>query len=190
VRIHIFSARRLAEDLAAGRVSAQEQALYLALSFCVWNVVFYLYVVPAPVAEGHIFWWLWLMELFFVVLVNITGVLFCLRKCRVEPKKNFLIFFSCLYLPVSVSTFAVIWGAFHIVTTAPWTLVRHEMLPSWFPDFPWLSSLLAYDVLRFFLYVGTIFAIFLRTGEYLERIADLQESANSGVQATPASGRA
>jgi hypothetical protein len=189
VRIHIFSAKKLAEDLAAGRVSAQEQALYLALSFCVWSVVSYLYVVPPPLAEGRIFWWFWLMEFFFVVLFTITGVLFCLRKCRVEPKKNFLIFFSCLYLPVSLSTFAIVWGGFHLVTTVPWTLVGYGMLPAWFADLPWLTSLPTYDVLRFFLYIGTIFAIFLRTGEHIERIADLQESANSGVQATPASGR-
>jgi hypothetical protein len=190
VRIHIFSAKKLAEDLAAGRVSAQEQALYLALSFCVWSVVSYLYVVPPPLAEGRIFWWLWSMEFFFVVLFNITGVLFCLRKCRVEPKKNFLIFFSCLYLPVCVSTFAIAWGAFHLVTTVPWTLARHGMLPGWFPDFPWFSSLPTYDVLRFFLLIGTTFAIFLRTGEYIERVAVLQESANRDVQATPARGRA
>ena len=190
MRIHIFSARRLAEALAAGRVSAHEQALYLALSFCVWSVVFYLYVVPPPLAEGRIFWWLWSMEFFFVILFNITGVLFCLRKCRVEPKKNFLIFFSCLYLPVSLSTFAVVWGAFHLLTTVPWMLARYGMLPGWFPEFAWLSSVPTYDVLRFFLYIGTIFVIFLRTGEHIGRIADLQESANSGVQAPPASGRA
>jgi hypothetical protein len=190
VRIHLFSAGRLGEALAAGRVSAQEQALYLALSFCVWNIVFYLYLVPPPIAEGRLFWWLWAMEFFFVVLFNITGVLFCLRRCRVEPKKNFLVFFSCLYLPISLTTLAVAWGAFHLVTTVPLALARNGNLPIWFPELPWLSSALAYDVLRFFLYVGTIFTIFLRTGEHLERIANLQESAHGGAQATPASGRA
>lgn len=111
----------------------------------------------------------------------------CGQTCS---KMGFSGYWSCLYLPISLTTFVVVWRAFHLLTTVPWRLSRFENLPTWLPDFPWLSSLFAYDVLRFLLYVGTVFTIFLRTGEHLERIADLQESANSGVQATPASGHA
>jgi len=190
MRIHALSANNLTEDLAAGRVTAQEQALYLALSFCLWTIPYYLYLIPPSITEGPFYWGLWGMEFFLVILFNITGVLFCLRKCRIEPGKNFLIFFSCLYLPVSLWTLALVWGSFHLVTTVPHVLLRNGLLPDWFPTFPWLVSPRPFDVLRFFAYIGTIFVIFLRVGEHIERISDLQESANNGVQATPASGRA
>jgi 4-oxalocrotonate tautomerase len=58
---------------------------------------------------------------------------------------------------IHLLTFAVVWGAFHLVTTVPWALARRGNLPMWFPELPWLSSVLTYDVLRLLLYVGTIF---------------------------------
>ena len=182
MRIHILSANRLAEDLAAGRVSAREQAVYIALGFCAWNLVYYLNVVPPRLSEGDFFWWLQMVEGALVILLNLTGVMFCLRKCRNDPRRDFAIFFSCLYLPVSVSTVIVVWGAFHLLTDGLWALSRHGYYPGWLPSYPWLSSLRGFDVLSFLAYVATIFVIFLRIGGSMERISNLQQSANHGLQ--------
>jgi hypothetical protein len=179
VQIRLLSATKVAEDLAAGRVSAYDQALYLALGFCVWNAAYYLFIIPSSVTEGPFYWWTWSIEFFFVILLNLTGVMFCLRKCRTSPKKNFLIFFICLYLPVSLSTLAIIWGAFHLIWTLPFWLLKPPM-PEWILLMPWLGSLHAYDVVRLFGYVGTVFVIYLRIGAHMERLSTMQESASSG----------
>lgn len=172
MRIHPFSAAKLAEDLAADRVSAQDQARYLALSFVAWGVAYYLSIIPTSITQGPFYWWLWGIEFFFVILVNVTGVMFCLRKCRVEPKKNFLVFFSCLFLPTSLSTIVIVWGAFHLLWAVLWAL------PGRFSLFPWLASAEAYDVIRFFAYMATLLVIYVRIGAHMERISDLRQSSN------------
>jgi len=50
-------------------------------------------------------------------------VFYCLARCRVAPKTNFLIDFGCLYAPVSVTTLLIAWGIFHVYASLiPWSL--------------------------------------------------------------------
>jgi hypothetical protein len=175
---HLFSSTRVAKDLAAGSVSPRDQASYLIISFLAWTVPFYLYLIPSPVADDPVFvGWMWLIEFVLVVAIFVAGVNYCLRRCRVDPRANFLVDFSCLYAPVAVTTSIVIWGAFHILTTLPaWIVVRagpgHETLRA----LPWLSSAYAYDVLRLLFYLAAILVIFWRIGEHMERLSGLRQS--------------
>ena len=175
---HLFRTSQVAKDLAADGVSPREQAAYLVVSFLAWTLPFYLYLIPLPVATDPIFLgWMWLIEFFLVVTIFVTGVSYCLRKCRVNARANFLIDFSCLYSPVAVTTSIVIWGAFHLLTTLPaWIVARagsgHEMLRA----LPWLSSAYAYDVLRLLFYLAAILVIFWRVGEHMERLSGLRQS--------------
>src|SRR5215212_12016002 len=102
---HLLRTGRVADDLATGSVSPREQAGYLIISFLAWTVPFYLYLIPAPVADDRTFAaWIWLIEFALVVAIFVTGVNYCLRKCRVDARANFLVDFSCLYAPVALST--------------------------------------------------------------------------------------
>ncbi len=191
--IHILSANGLVQDLAANRVTPQQQAVYLILNFCVWIVPSYLYLFPAPTTTEvqSFFWSAWLIEMFLLVLICITGVNLCLRKCRVDPRKNFLVDFNCLSIPVTITTLIVIWGVFHLFTTLPaWLLVQGTVANDSLWWLPWLQSSRIYDVMRLLASVGVVFIMFLRIGEHMERLSRIRESANLGVQATPASGRA
>ena len=157
--LHFLRTSRVASDLAAGKVSAAEQAGYLIISFLAWTVPFYLYLIPAPRAEDPRFAaWMWLAEFVLVVAIFIGGVHYCLRKCRVEPRANFLVDFSCLYAPVALSTSIVIWIAFHAVA----------ML------LPWFSSAYAYDTLRLVFYLAATVVIFWRVGEHMERLSGMR----------------
>jgi cation transport ATPase len=182
--IRLIDAARLGHDLAAGRVTAREQSLYLVVSFLIWVVPAYLFLFSWPrTNEAQFFWWIWLIELGFIVLFYVTGVSFCLRKCRVDPKKNFLVDFSCLYAPISLTTLIGVWGGFHLLTTGILWLISgmtFEQDPvRWFP---WLGSARVYDVLRMFASVAAVFIVFLRIGEHMSRISTLRESANSRLQ--------
>jgi len=159
---HLLRTSRLADDLAAKSVSPREQAGYLIISFLAWTVPFYLYLIPAPRAEDPRFAaGMWLVEFVLVVAIFIGGVNYCLRKCRVDPRANFLVDFSCLYAPVALSTSIVIWTAFHALAT----LV------------PWFSSAYAYDTLRLLFYLAATLVIFWRVGEHMERLSGMRQSA-------------
>jgi hypothetical protein len=131
--------------------------------------------------------WIWLIEFFFVVLIYVSGIDYCRRKCRVSPRQNFLIDFSCLYAPIALTTLLIVWGGFHLLTTVP--LLVLSRLDTWHDAlwlFPWLYSSNAYDLLRLFAYVGMMFAIFLRIGEWMNYVSGERESANNGLQSDAA----
>ena len=162
---HLFRTSRVANDLAAGSVSPQEQAGYLIVSFLAWTVPFYLYLIPAPRAEDQAFAaWMWLIEFVLVVAIFIGGVNYCLRKCRVDPGANFLVDFSCLYAPVALTTSIVIWTVFHVVAAL----------------LPWFSSAYAYDTLRLLFYLSATMVIFWRVGEHMERLSGLRQARTRG----------
>lgn len=170
---HLFSSRRVAQDLAAGSIPAREQAGYLIISFLAWTLPFYLYLIPAPLAEDPVFLrWMWLIEFSLVVAIFVAGVNYCLRKCRVDTRAHFLVDFSCLYSPVAVTTSIVIWGAFHLLTTLPaWVVAREGHGSETLGALPWLSSAYAYDVVRLLFYLAAIVVIFWRVGEHMERLS-------------------
>jgi hypothetical protein len=159
---HLFRTSRVANDLAKADVSPHQQAGYLIVSFLAWTVPFYLYLIPAPLADDPRFAaGMWLIEFVLVVAIFVAGVNYCLRKCRVDPQANFLVDFSCLYAPVALSTSIVIWGMFHLATT----------LAS-----PWLSSAYVYDILRLVFYLAAILVIFWRVGGHMERLSGLRQA--------------
>jgi hypothetical protein len=163
VAFHLFRTSRVVDDLAARAVAPREQAGYLVISFLAWTVPFYLYLIPSPVADDPMFLgWMWLIEFFLVVAIFVTGVYYCLRKCRVDPRANFLIDFSCLYAPVALTTSILIWIAFHLLVT----------LPAWMGV---LSSAYVYDVLRLLFYLAAILVIFWRVGKHMERLSALRQ---------------
>jgi hypothetical protein len=181
VTVHWLSASNLDAKLAAGRVTAREQALYLIGGF----------IMPSPAAEDpKWFFGMWLYELAMMVLVTVAGVLYCLGKCHVDPKRNFLVDFSCLYLPVSVTTLVVAWGAFHALAAlrGPWLelLLRFSDRPP--QSLSNLASVRFFDLLRFLAIVGSNFAVFYRIGRHMGRIAELRQAdaTSAGPAVAPA----
>ena len=160
--VRLFSAKAAGDDLAAGRIAAGDQSLYLTASFLIWMVPAYLFLFPAPrTIDPEFFWGIWLAELALLVLFCIVGIGYCLRNCRVDPGRNFLVDFSCLNAPISLTTLLVVWGSFHLLT-APW--------------FPWLESPRAYDIVRMLASLAAVFIVFLRIGRQMNRVSLLRNS--------------
>jgi len=181
--VHLISARRLSQELGAGAVTATQQAYYVVASFVLWLALTYLLIVPPPNPR---IWplplGLWFYEGILLVLVYIFGVLYCLGKCRVDPKANFLIDFSCLYTPISLTTLIAVWGLFYIYAFfIPW-LLRDLRTES-----PMIVLQIAYsprffDLLRFLAVVGTAFLVLIRVAHHMERVSRLRLSANPTVE--------
>src|SRR5687768_8125691 len=170
--IRLISAKGVGDDLAAGRITAREQSLYLIASFLIWIIPAYLFLFPTPrtTDDPHFFWFVWLIELAFLVLFCIVGIGFCLRKCRVDPSRHFLVDFSCLNAPISLTTLTIVWGGFYILTEPVFALLSGT--------FPLLTSSRAYDVVRMFASAGAVFIVFLRIGKHMNRVSLLRESAS------------
>jgi hypothetical protein len=181
--IRLINAKGVGDDLAAGRITASEQSLYLIASFLMWIIPAYLFVFPAPQTnDPQFFWGLWLIELAFLILFCAMGIGFCLRKCRVDPKRNFLVDFSCLNAPVSLTTLTIVWGGFYLLTEIVLALpggMTFEREPAWVP---WLTSSRTYDVIRAFASAGAVFIVFLRIGKHMNRVSLIRESANYTVE--------
>jgi hypothetical protein len=170
--MRLIRAKDVGDDLAAGRIPAREQSLYLIASFLIWLVPAYLFLFPAPRTQDdpQFFWLVWLIELAFLILFCVVGIGFCLGRCRVDPTRHFLVDFSCLNAPISLTTLAIVWGAFYLLTEPVFAMLGST--------FPWLTSSRAYDVVRMLASIGAVFIVFLRIGKHMERVSVMRESAD------------
>lgn len=160
-QIRLISAKRVGDDLAAGRIAAVDQSLYLTASFLIWMIPAYLFIFPAPrTNDPGFFWAVWLIELALLVLFCIVGIGYCLRQCRVDPTRHFLVDFSCLNVPVSLTTLAAVWAGFYLLA---------ETLP-------WFASSRAHDLLRLLASAAAVLIVFLRIGKHMNRVASLRQS--------------
>lgn len=186
--LHWLSATNLDAKLAAGRVSAREQASYLAGSFVVWMIPGYLFIIPSLSPDDtKWFFGMWFYEFAMLLLVNVAGTFYCLGKCHVDAKRNFLVDFSCLYLPVSVTTLIVTWAAFHglLALRGPWLLLLERAFdrpPALLGAF---ASVRFFEVLRFLAIVGSGFAVFYRIGRHMARVAAMRRSGAAASQSAP-----
>jgi hypothetical protein len=168
--IKLISAKAVGDDLAAGRITAREQSLYLIASFLIWIVPAYLFLFPSPrTSDPEFFWLVWLIELAFVILFCVAGIGFCLGRCRVEPTRHFLVDFSCLNAPTSLTTLTLVWVGFYILTEPVFALLSGTL--------PWLASSRAYDVVRMVASAGAVVIVFLRIGKHMNRVSLIRESA-------------
>ena len=177
--LHLIRARLLAHRLAAGHVSSREQAVYLSAGFILWLLPGYLFVIPPPnPSVWSVPFGLWFYEALALTIVFILGVFYCLARCRIDANRNFLIDFSCLYVPISLTTLLIVWGIFHIYASLlPWWLqsLRFESQP-YLLEF--MYSARFFDLTRFLANVSVTFIVFIRVGSEMEQVSRLRMSAN------------
>jgi hypothetical protein len=186
IRLHLFNTKAVARQLIAGDLTGKEQASYLAASFVIWLLPYYLCVVPQP-AAGNAAWFytMWDYEFFLMIVINVAGTFYCLHRCSVEPQRNFLIDYSCLSAPVVQVNLIVGWGLYYLVTKGAIVIVSRVSFSS---EPPQLVSLFYswrfFDLLRFFTGIGISAAIFMRVGGLMADISNARSAANSSLQRT------
>jgi hypothetical protein len=186
IRLHLFNTKAVARRLIAGDLTGQEQASYLAASFVIWLLPYYLFVVPQP-AAGNASWFytMWGYELFLMIIINVVGTFYCLHRCSVEPQRNFLIDYSCLSVPVLLVNLIVGWGLYYLVTKGAIAIVSRVSFTS---EPPSLVSLFYswrfFDLLRLLTGIGISAAIFIRVGSLMADISNARRAANSSLQGT------
>ena len=177
--LHLIRSRPLGDELANDAVSARDQANYFAASFVLWLLPGYLLLVPPPnTLAWSIPMGLWFYEGLALISIYYFGVLYCFAKCGVDPKRNFLIDFSCLYTPISVTTLICVWGVFHVYASLiPW-LLTHSSFDSQPSFIEFVYSPRFFDLMRFLGVTGVTFIVLVRIGREMQRVSDLRMSAN------------
>jgi hypothetical protein len=113
--MHLLRARPLIPVLASGALSAEQRAYYLLASFLVFNLAYY----SGFVTSGSAPWTFpYIAEALAVVVINIVGVVAAFDASGGKKNKQFISDFTCLYVPVSVTTLLVFWGAYWIIHMA------------------------------------------------------------------------
>ena len=186
MRLHLFNAKAVARQLVAGELTGLEQARYLAASFVIWLLPYYLFIVPPP-AAGDVSWFytLWGYELFSMIIINVAGTFYCLHRCSVEPQRNFLIDYSCLSTPVILVNLAVGWGLYYLITKGAVAIISRVSFTTEPPQLVALFySWRFFDLLRFLTGIGISAAIFFRVGSLMAEISNARSAANPSLQGT------
>ncbi|KPF41551.1 hypothetical protein IP80_21140 [beta proteobacterium AAP65] len=110
--MHLIRTRPLIQALASGNVSAEKRAQYLLASFVIFNVAYYSGLVVAGTAP-----WTppYIAEALAVIIINVVGVVTTFDASGGKSNKQYIIDFTCLYVPVSVTTLLGFWGCYWIL---------------------------------------------------------------------------
>jgi hypothetical protein len=108
--MHLIRTAPLVQRLATGKVDAAEQAKYLALSLVVFTVPGYaglLASAPYP--------WPFYLEGWFIVSITVLGAFAARDAAQASRNPNFLIEFTCLFVPVAITTLISIWSLYWLL---------------------------------------------------------------------------
>lgn len=149
----------------------------------IWAGAGYLFIIPSFYSKDQSFTLtLWAYEGIVLAIVYVLGSFHCLRNCTVDPKKHFLVDFGCLYAPVSLTTLAIVWVAYHTVVGTLSLITAHgtAVHPAWILRFLYSDRFL--DVLRVVCVTGSTAAVFYRIGMTMGKISEVRGSTRLSDQ--------
>ncbi len=110
--MHLLRTHPLVNALASGDISAEQRAYYLLASFLVFNIAYY----SGFAASGTEPWTLpYIAEALAVILINIVGVVATFDASGGKSNKQYINDFTCLYVPVSITTLLAFWGVYWVL---------------------------------------------------------------------------
>jgi hypothetical protein len=110
--MHLFRTAPLVKKLGAKLVSPQQRAEYLLTSFVVFTLFYY---AATGVPSAGPWTAISLLEGVAVVVVTMVGVVKAFDSSGGKRNPDFVAEFSCLYVPVSITTLCAFWGVYWLV---------------------------------------------------------------------------
>jgi len=109
--IHPFSAKQVAAELRRSEITPKSKQHYLILSFVIFTVFYY-----SGLIIGQPTWtWMSVYEGVAVLVIQVFGVAKAYEASGSEENSDFIAEFTCLYVPVSITTVGAIWTCFWII---------------------------------------------------------------------------
>jgi len=186
MRIRLVNARRLAIELGRGEVSSREKAYYLFAGFVAWTVVNYAGIVRL----SPLWSWFSLVEGIGVGVITLLGFSYAYEAAGDDGNTDFVAQFTCLYLPVSVTTALAVWACYWVVDIA----FRESIIASSQSHWQFAVNLSraggsVFDALTIFAVLVVQGVTFFRMTKLFEVVTSQRATANLSLQPTPASGR-
>ncbi len=150
--MHLLRTAHLVTQLSLRTVLSEDRAKYLLASFLVFNVVYY-----SGLAVGTAAPWSMpsVIEGVTIVLINILGIVKGFDASGGKDNPDFVVEFTCLYVPVSITTVGAVWGGY-------WTLrlgFHESILALAQSDFQFARNLaaLGVDLFGFLAFLANVF---------------------------------
>jgi hypothetical protein len=180
--MYVWNTQRLAQDLAADRVSQRDKAYYLLAGWVLFAALGYSTVIFSNQGRS----WLALFEMFMIAVIAVLGIQRCYEASGGDNNKQFVVDFTCLLLPLTIKTYLVVWGLYWLFAwgyksmvgmDATYTSEESARLVTFFSRHAgWLATLLAV--------LATQAALFGRMRVHMANIARLRETSNPLMQPT------
>ena len=109
--IHLFNAKRVAQELGHKEIEPKARGYYLLASFLIFMVFYYSGLVSA----NQLWSWLSVYEAFVVAAITVVGFAKAYEASGGDANQDFITEFTCLYVPVSVTTILAVWPIYWAV---------------------------------------------------------------------------
>lgn len=110
--IRFLNARKLAHELADGKVSLTDRAHYLLTYLLLFIPIFYLNFALGSAGLG----WMGMYEAVALIVVIVIGFVKVFEAGRGESNPHFITQFMCLLVPVTLTSVLYVWGAYWVIT--------------------------------------------------------------------------
>lgn len=106
--IRLLNAKRLAEELGRGEVSTRTKAHYVFAGMVMW-IVFNFSGFAAP---SFLWSWASFIEAIGLIVITMLGFSYVYEAAGGDANPGFVVQFTCLYVPVSITTALAVWGIY------------------------------------------------------------------------------
>lgn len=178
--MHFFRTAPLVESLGRRAVSAEERAKYLLASFLAFNVIYYSGLaigtdVPWSVSSA--------IEAVAIIGINIVGVVKTFDASGGKENPDYVAEFTCLYVPVVVTTYGVVWGVYWLLRWA-----FHESILAFSQShFQFAVNLgrIGTDLFGFLTFFANVASLFITYTRLAGLLARVRKAKSVGSQETP-----
>lgn len=106
--MHLLRITPLVTKLARGELSRTQKAYYLQASFLLFTLAYY----TGFVGGSQVYTPSSLFEGIATVVITVIGIVKCFDAAGGESAPDFIESFTCLYVPISITTIIVVWGIY------------------------------------------------------------------------------
>lgn len=173
--MYLFRTAPLVKQLGAKQVSPQLLAEYLLASFVVFNLFYYAAIV-VPSADPWTV--ISLLEGAAIVVITMLGVVRAFDSSGGKRNPDFVAEFTCLYVPVTITTASVLWGGYWLIVLG----FREALNSATFVNSRFAINLfsLGFDIFSFLAFaanVGVTAVTYVRINTLLAQVRALKGNA-------------
>ncbi|MCA3210828.1 MAG: hypothetical protein ING50_01400 [Burkholderiales bacterium] len=185
--MRLLNAKRLAVELGRGEVSSREKGYYLFAGFVMWLLI----GASGFTTVSPLWTWMSLIETAALIVVYLLGFSYAYDSAGGDENPDFVVQFTCLYVPVSITTVAAVWGLYW--ATAYGFRESINALSDSHLQFAVNLGRIGSNVFGALVTLAVLVVeavTFYRVTKLFVIVRAQAQSVNSSLQAAPASGRA